>query len=151
MSNTELEPKHCLCEALIELKELQDLLTHSSTKYFGALLPKIAGVDTIPFLLIKKGGLLSHIVMGTNEKTGKQECIESTFFRLESIDKNSCCAVLSVLRPTNIKGELTNSLCDVMRLTKTSECIEIDLSCICAIQVLDTELLKRKIVVEPKC
>ncbi|WNS75842.1 CotY/CotZ family spore coat protein [Bacillus sp. DTU_2020_1000418_1_SI_GHA_SEK_038] len=150
MGNHDLEHKHCLCEALIELKNLQDILTNSSTKHFGALLSKIAGTDTIPFLLIKKDGPLSHRIMDTNEITGKHECFESTFFRLESIDKDTCCARISILRPMNIKGELTNSFCDVMKLAKTSKCIEIDISCICAIQVLDTELLKRKIVVEPK-
>lgn len=150
MNNTDSGHNHCICEALIELKTLQDLLTNSSTKYFGALLSKIAGIDTIPFLLIKKDGPLSHIVMDINEKTGKQECFESTFFRLESIDTDTCCARISILRPMDIKGEHTNSLCNVMKLVKTSACIEIDLSCICAIQTIDTELMKRKIVIEPK-
>lgn len=150
MNADELELKNCLCEALFELKTLQDLLNHSSTKFFGPLLSKIAGVDTIPFFLIKKDGLLSHKFMDTNENTGEQECFESTFFRLESIDKEKCSAVLSILRPLDVKGEITNSLCEVMKLTKTSKCIEINVSSVCAIQLLDTELLKRKIIVEPK-
>jgi spore coat protein Z len=56
----ELGHSHSICEALIELKSLQDFLMNSSTKYFGPLLSKIAGVDTIPFLLLKKNGLLTH-------------------------------------------------------------------------------------------
>ncbi|WP_066295201.1 CotY/CotZ family spore coat protein [Bacillus sp. FJAT-29937] len=150
MNDMGLEHGHCICEALIELKTLQDILTNSSTKYFGPLLSKIAGVDTIPFLLLKKDGLFSHKLIDLNEKNGKQECFESNFFRIESIDKEKCCATISVLRPFDIKGNHSNSICNVMKLTKTSACIHVDLSCICAIQVLDTELLKRKIVIEPK-
>lgn len=150
MKNTDHGHKHCICEALLELKAVQDLLTNSSTKYFGTLLSKIAGVDTIPIILLTKEGPLSHIVMDINENTGKQECFESTFFRLESIDLDTCCARITILRPLDIKGEHTNSICHVMRLVKTSTCTEIDLSCIYAIQTIDTELIKRRIIIEPK-
>ncbi|MEH7123885.1 CotY/CotZ family spore coat protein [Bacillus sp. JJ1773] len=150
MNDIEQGHSHCICEALIELKSLQDILMNSSTKYFGPLLSKIAGVDTIPFLLLKNNGLLSHLLTEINEKNGKRECIESNFFRIESIDKEKCVAIVSILRPFDIKGNHTNSVGKVMKLIKTPARKEVDLSSICAIQVLDTELLKRRIVIEPK-
>lgn len=145
-----MESKHCISEVLLEVLSLQNLITNSSTKYSGSLLAKIAGVDTIPLLLLKKDGLLSHLVIELNHKTGEKECFESNFFRIESIHIERNCVVLSILRPLNIRGEHTNSICSVIKLIRTSTSIEIDLSCICAVQVLDTELLKRKIVIEPK-
>jgi hypothetical protein len=145
----EKKSESCICEALIELKSLQDFLVHSPTKYFGNLLAKIAGTDTIPFLLMTKDGFFSHTITVIHEN-GEKECFESKYFRIESIDKERCCVFLTVLRPLNFKGEHANEHCQVIKLVKTSECIEIDLSCICAIQILDTELLKRQIIIEPK-
>ena len=145
----ESENKHCLCEALLELKTLQDFLANTSTKYFGKLLPKIVGTDTIPFLLITKDGLLElegNVVNDNNE----DESFKTTFFRIETVNKVTCCATVSLLHPLSTDGESSLGLCDVMKLTKTSICIEIDLDCVCAIQPLETELLKRNIIIEPK-
>ncbi|MBY0121271.1 CotY/CotZ family spore coat protein [Bacillus sp. S/N-304-OC-R1] len=139
-----------ICEALSEIKELQDLLTNSSTKYFGNLLGKIAGVDTIPLLLLRKSGPLTHKVFIVNEKTGKRESFESSYFRLDSINKESRRAWVSVLCPLDFKGDPTNAVQDVIKLIKTSTIIEVDLNLIFAVQLVDTELLKRKIIVEPK-
>ncbi|MFJ7825893.1 CotY/CotZ family spore coat protein [Psychrobacillus sp. NPDC096623] len=141
--NSERLSNHCVCEALFELKTLQDLLQNSHTKFFGNLLGKIVGADTIPFLLVtQKGDFLSLRSL--------MECIETNFFRIESVDLENCCATVSLLRPLDIEGELTNSLCDVVKLEKTSICKIVDVTCICAIQPLDTEMLKRKIIIEPK-
>ncbi|SDN62703.1 Spore coat protein Z [Psychrobacillus sp. OK028] len=141
--NSERISNHCICEALFELKILQDLLQNSQTKFFGNLLAKIVGTDTIPFLLVTQNGefLSLHSVM---------EGIETKFFRIESVDLDNCCATISLLRPLDIEGSLTNSPCDVVKLEKTSICKVVDVSCICAIQPLDTEMLKRKIIIEPK-
>jgi len=148
--SNELETEHCICEALFELKSLQDFLTNNSTKYFGRLLAKLVGTDTIPFLLLTKKGLFSHIGIDINHETGTKESFETNFFRVESINKESCCASLSLLRPFNITGGHTSKIEEVIKLTKTSICIEVHLSCICAIQPLDAELLKRQIIIEPK-
>lgn len=150
LNSNKPEHTHSICEALLELKTWQDLLTNSSTKYFGSLLEKIAGVDTIPLLLLKKDGPLSHKVLSKNEKSGKHGAFESSFFRLESVDQKKSYAIVSILFPVDFKGNHTNSLYDVMKLEKTSHFIEVDLSYICAIQLLDTTFLKRKIIVEPK-
>lgn len=141
--NNERKSTHCICDALLELKILQDLLQNSQTKFFGSLLAKIVGTDTIPFLLVtQKGDLLSlHSAM---------EGIETNYFRIESVDLENSSATLSLLRPLDIEGNLTTSPCDVVRLEKTSICKTVDVTCICAIQPLDTEMLKRKIIIEPK-
>ncbi len=132
-----------MCDALFELKLLQDLLKNSQTKFFGSLLEKLVGTDTIPFLLVtQKGDLLSlHNAM---------EGIETKFFRIESVDLENCSATLSLLRPLDMEGDLTNAPCDVVRLEKTSICKVIDVTSICAIQLLEIEMLKRKIIIEPK-
>lgn len=141
--STEIKSNHCLCDALYELKLLQDLLKNSQTKFFGSLLSKIARTDTIPFLLItKKGDPLRF--------KSTEECFETCYFRIESIDKETCCATISLLRPLDIEGNYSNSFSNLVRLEKTSICKNVDLSLICAIQPLETELLTRKIIIEPK-
>ncbi len=147
--SNENNKKRCLCEALIELKSLQDFLTYSSTKYFGKLLPKIVGTDTIPFLLLTKDGLL-ELKDNAENHNDEDESFKTTFFRIETIDEEKCSVTLSLLHPLNMEGEASLDLCDVIKLTKTSIIKEIDLKDICAIQTLDTELLKRKIIIEPK-
>ncbi|MFJ5771902.1 CotY/CotZ family spore coat protein [Psychrobacillus sp. NPDC093180] len=141
--SSEIKSNQCICDALCELKLLQDLLNNSQTKFFGRLLAKIAGTDTIPLLLITKtGDPLSF--------SSTEECFETIYFRIESIDKERCCTTISLLRPLDIEGNYSNSFCDLVRLEKTSICKNVDLSRICAIQLLETELLTRKIIIEPK-
>ncbi len=142
--------KHGICEALFELKSLQDFLTESSTKYSGKLLAKLVGVDTIPFILMTKDGLFSHSGEVINHKNGKAESFTSNYFRIESIEKEGCHATISLLHPLDIHGDPPHSPCDVIILKKTTNCIEIDLLSICAIQTVDIELLKREIIIEPK-
>ncbi|MGM0750715.1 MAG: CotY/CotZ family spore coat protein [Bacillota bacterium] len=137
----------CICTALNELKKLQDYINHSETPYFGKLLSILVGVDTIPFTLFKKDGPL--IITGC-EKEKAEECFTTSYFRLEKLDEDTCCATVSLLRPLDIYGEDVESMCEVMKLIKTSTCVEIDLDCICAIQCVDLALLKRIIIVEPK-
>ncbi|CAH2714586.1 Spore coat protein Y [Neobacillus rhizosphaerae] len=148
--SSEMSSKHFLCEALFELKSLQDFLTDSSTKYFGKLLAKLVGVDTIPFILLTKDGLLSHEGVEINHENGNEESFTSNYFRIESIDKKESLATVSLLRPLDIQGDPPHSHHDVIRLKKTSNFIEVDLLTIYAIQTVDIELLKRKIIIEPK-
>lgn len=142
--------QHNICNALIHLKKLQDFIMDHSTPYFGNLLSRIVGADTIPFLLHTESGLLEVMGSHYNNCHGEKECFITSFFRVESIDEEKCCATISLLLPIDIHGKVTNSICDVMILRKTSTCRVIDLSCFCAIQALDTEFLKRKIIIEPK-
>jgi Spore coat protein Z len=149
-SDTE-DSKECLYGALQELKSLQDYLAHSSTKYFGKLLARLVGVDTIPFSLLTKKGFLSLKGIDINERMGREESFTTNYFRIESVDQDSCCVTVSLLRPFDVYGNDAYSVCEVMKLEKTSAYVELGLSDICAIQPLEVELLKRKIIIEPKC
>lgn len=141
---------NCICNALIELITLQDLINESQTPYFGNLLSKLVGVDTIPFFLFTADGQLKFKGVDKKHKEGCEERFESGYFRIEAIDKISCCATISLLRPFNLCGEDTELICDTFKLRKTSTCVQVDMNCICGIQCLDTELLKRKVIIEPK-
>lgn len=146
----QLENNECISAALYELLILQEYIKNSSIPYFGKLLARLVEVDTIPFLLITKDGFLE--LMGTvhNKRSNKSDLFTTKFFRIEEMEKDAKCAKVSLLRPLDIYGEDTKALCDVARLTKTSTCVEIDLNCICAIQCVDLDLLKREFIVEPK-
>ncbi|GIN83972.1 hypothetical protein J6TS2_03580 [Heyndrickxia sporothermodurans] len=142
--------KQDICEALLELKSLQDLLEKSKTKYFGKLLFQLVGVDTIPIFLYTNDGLLNQMGVDIDYKTGKEYTFTSNYFRIESIDEEKFYASLSILCPLDIHGDVTQHHSEVMKLIKTTTCTEVDLSCIRAIQTLDLDLLKRKIIIEPK-
>lgn len=150
MNNEVDDNIHCICEALCELKSLQDFLTNNSTKYFGLLLAKLVGTDTVPFLLLTKNGRFSHTNTEMNDEARTEEYFETSYFRIESVDKERRHAILSLLRPLNIVGEHTSKPEEVVKLVRTAIYIEVNLACIYAIQPLDTELLKRQIIIEPK-
>lgn len=136
--------KGCIYSALLELLKLQKEIKNSSIPYFGKLLARLVGVDTIPFLLITKDGFLE--LEGTDKKD--QKTFHTRFFTIEEIDEE--CAKISLLRAFDVCGEDTKILCDVVKLRKTHECVEVDLDCICGIQCLDIDLLKREFIIEPK-
>lgn len=141
--------ENCVCDAVEQIIKEQDAVeetTACSTRRFGNLLsPTVSGKDTIPFLLYdKKGGLFSTFgnVGGFSDD---MQCFESIFFRAESL--KDCCATLSILRPVDINGD-TLSVChpcdpDFFGLEKTDFCIEVDLTCFCAIQCLSPDLVDR--------
>lgn len=132
-----------LCAAIAELKLFQDLLMDCPTKYHGNLLAKVVGCDTIPFFLITEtGDLFSEFNI--------KEKYNTNYFRIESIDKTMCLITISLLKPLDIEGNYTDSISDVFRLEKSNVSKVIDLSQICAIQLLEIELLKRNIIIEPK-
>lgn len=134
---------HFICDALLELKELQDLISDLTSKYYGQLLLKIIGVDTIPFLLIKING--EHLSLIDMEKQFETKC-----FRIESIDQERCYGTVSLLRAFDFEGYDTDLIDEVVRLEKTKVKRVIDLKSISAIQLLNPNLLCRKIIIEPK-
>ena len=145
------EKKKCLCEALYEIKKLQDIISTSKTEYFGNLLLKLTRVDTIPFMLLTDRGPLKMIANANNhKKMSLDSCYQTSFFRLEKVDTETCCAELTLLQPLDYSGNINNNLCDLILLKKTKECVAIDLSDVCAIQIIDLDLLTREIVIEPK-
>ncbi|MBS4192702.1 hypothetical protein KHA94_21405 [Bacillus sp. FJAT-49705] len=142
--------ENCIGDALLEIIKLQNLLSNISTPYLGSLLGRLFKVDTIPFMLFTKKGIYnvsSHFI--NNDSIG-QECFTTSFFRVNSFEKGTRCANITLLRPFDINNRPVTDLCEVYRLEKTPFCTEIDLSCICGLQCLDTDLLMRKIIIEPK-
>ncbi|KOP80366.1 hypothetical protein AMS59_02960 [Lysinibacillus sp. FJAT-14745] len=141
--NNENKRNHFLCEALNDIKALQDMIKDFHSKYFGQLLVKIVGSDTIPFFLITHNGTRLKLM-----DTVKQ--FETEFFRIEAIDKECCRGTVSLLRAYDYEGHDTKLIADVVRLEKTSTEKSIDLSGISAIQLLKPDMLKGKFIIEPK-
>ncbi|MFJ7182987.1 hypothetical protein [Lysinibacillus xylanilyticus] len=141
--NNENKKKHFLCDALYEIKTFQDMIKDFHSKYFGQLLMKIVGSDTIPFFLTRHDG--THLrLMDTVQQ------FETEFFRIESIDREQCRGTVSLLRAYDYRGHDTNLMAEVIRLERTSSEKSIDLSCISAIQLLNPDMLKGKCIIEPK-
>ena len=141
--NNENTKKHFLCEALYDIKALQDIIKDFHSKYFGQLLVKIVGNDTIPFFLIRHDGTHLRLM-----DTVKQ--FETGFFRIEDIDREQCRGTVSLLRAYDYRGYDTNLLAEVVRLERTSSEKSIELSGISAIQLLNPDMLKKKFIIEPK-
>ncbi|MFF5997078.1 hypothetical protein AAGS61_20440 [Lysinibacillus sp. KU-BSD001] len=138
------QQKHSfLCEALEDIKTFQDVLTTSWSKYYGHLLMKIVGSDTIPFCLITTEGTILSLSNATAQ-------IETTYFRLEEIEKQSRHITVSLLRAFDLEDNETNMMKDVVRLEKSTAKATVDLRYITAIQLLDPDLLVRKFYVESK-
>ncbi|WP_349658631.1 hypothetical protein [Lysinibacillus zambalensis] len=141
--NNENKRNHFLCEALYDIKALQDVIKDYHSKYFGQLLVKIVGSDTIPFFLITQNGTHLRLM-----DTVKQ--FETEFFRIEAIDKELCRGTVSLLRAYDYEGHDTNLIAEVVRLERTSTVKSIELSGISAIQLLKPDMLKGKFIIEPK-
>ena len=135
--------KHFVCDALGELKTIQDSIIDFHSKYFGQLLLKIVGSDTIPFFLIMNNGM--HLRLMDKEKK-----IETAYFRIETVDQDYCRATITLLRALDYEGKETTTIADVVSLEKTSIKKTIELGNVTAIQLLNTDLLGAKIIIEPK-
>lgn len=147
--------RNCVCEAVEAILDAQDAVNDKCpTSCFQDLLnPAVApGRDTIPFMLFdKKGGLFKAFGnvgnVGTVGALGNAvddiACFKTIFFRVENI-KDDCCATLSLLRPA--EGDIVDpcELEGVGSLIRTDFCIEVDLSCFCAIQCLSPDLVRRR-------
>jgi spore coat protein Y len=138
----------CILEALKTIKSHQDFkkdpLLSSSYKYLKMK-------DTIPVILWKDSGLFEltgYISDHLEDKKSDSFC--TSFFRIENIDEKQKCATLSLLKPLDIDGCLSKEICEMVRLERTPICVEVDLSCFCAVHFLNDELLNRKIMIEPR-
>ncbi len=144
------DTENCIVGALIELKEIQEFLIQTSTPFLGKILGKLAGIDTIPFMLLTEKGEFKLSGMVDNHITNEKEYFTTSYYRVNSIENGATCVNLTLLRPINIENETVDSFCEVVKLEKTPVCVEVDLSCICGLQILDPYLLMRKIIIEPK-
>ncbi|MBB6448500.1 hypothetical protein HNR44_000449 [Geomicrobium halophilum] len=153
----EFESGNCVCDAVLSIQEAQDAVDDrkrgncDNSCFTNLLNPRKPGrvQDTIPFILKDKK---ANMFWATGGLTADYpDVFETVFFRVESIDENSCCATLSLLRPTDEILFTHNccvdptSLSNVCSLEKTHFCIEVDLNCFCAIQCLDPGLVDNPI------
>lgn len=137
------ETEHFLCKALKDLKSTQDLLTNTHSPYYGNLLEKIVGTDTIPvFLLTKTGKNLAvyNVPFGCN----------AIYFRIESVECKQNCVTFSLLRSFDIFSNDCIQINEVIKLVKTNTMHTVELCEIAAIQLCDTSLLKNNIFTESK-
>ena len=103
-----------LCDALLEIKYFQDLLETTSSKYYGHLLLKMLGSDTIQVTFTTNwGSPLSLIEAGTG--------IETRYFRIEEINEDKDLIIVTLLRPIDVFGDIANSMSDVVKLEKLIE------------------------------
>ncbi|TDQ42150.1 CotY/CotZ family spore coat protein [Aureibacillus halotolerans] len=146
--NTDRFDGNCVTDALRNIKDIQDAVEDEcSSSCFSNLLSPVQTLgDTIPFVLYGKGG--KNLFVATGNVGGFQEgpCFQTPFFRIRDFHRD--CATLQLLRPFDrfepISVTDEDELCDVTRLVKTDFCIEVDLSCFCAIQCLDPRLLSSR-------
>ncbi|RSL31974.1 spore coat protein [Salibacterium salarium] len=144
------EAGSCICDTVAAIKEAQDEADDNNgrncrNRCVDSLLSPNGnnnGLDTIPFVLQNKKG---HYFSATGG-IGTNDCFQTVFFRVERLDKDSCCATLSMLLPDcDLDFDKCcvdpMSLCDIDALERTRHCIEVDLDCFCAIQCLDPNLV----------
>ncbi|WP_246031555.1 CotY/CotZ family spore coat protein [Salibacterium salarium] len=140
----------CVCDTVAAIKKAQDEAEDNDSRNcrnrcFDSLLSPTSnnnGLDTIPFILQDKKGNYFSATGGI----GTNDCFQTIFFRVQSIDKDSCCATLSMLLPDcDLDFDKCcvdpTSLCDIEELERTRYCIEVDLDCFCSIQCLDPNLV----------
>ena len=73
------------------------------------------------------------------------------YFRLEKIEEEICCAVLSLLIAVDMDGCPVDPDDEFYALRKTNSCVIVNLNCFCAINPLAPELVNRPLpVIEPK-
>lgn len=135
--------EQCICN---EMEQLLDEQQRLSLEGFRFVCENI-GFDTIPFIL--SNGKSPFETFG---RTRNGHFFTTQVFRLESLDRNHCCATLSLLLPVDMDGCPVDLCDDVYALIKTDICIIVDLNCFCTIQPLSPRLVNRALpIVEPKC
>ncbi|XXM72967.1 CotY/CotZ family spore coat protein [Lysinibacillus sphaericus] len=139
----------CIHKALAEVMKLQEFINQASIPYFGKVFSKLVGVDTIPIMVYTEEGTLTFTGVD-RDPGGEAASFETSYLRMEDLDETGGCARVSLLRPLCICGRHGHSCCDILMLKRTGICVNVDVSCLCAVQFMDINLLKRKIVIEPK-
>ena len=144
MSCKDKDNRNCVCEAVEEILEQQEAVEDKcGTSCYSNLLSPSPGRDTIPFMLLDKKGqpFKAFGNVGARQMVnGEQECFKTFFFRVENV--KGCCATLKLLKIAENADPADP--CDLEAedfLVKTDFCIEVDLTCFCAIQCLSPDLL----------
>lgn len=134
----------CICSVVEHMKKEQDKLAGCATSCFSSLEKKLLKADTIPFMLFSCEPFTAY---GLSTDECDQEgirCFTTKFFRIEEIKPDSCCATISLLRPLDCHGFTTEDFCETHSLEKTNICLEVDLSCFCAVSCLDIKMMKKR-------
>ncbi|MFC5587414.1 CotY/CotZ family spore coat protein [Sporosarcina soli] len=135
-----MSKQSCICQSMKTLLKEQCMLAETEFQFI-CLSKK---VDTIPFMLFTAHQNDPFKAFG--------KCMRTPFFRLEKLDEEICCAVLSLLEAVDMEGYPTDSCDDLFALRKTDCCIIINLKCFCAISPLPVEFVNRPLpIIEPKC
>ena len=148
----ELCNEHCICEALKEIKLLQNIPKEESP------LKKELGYnneyfDTIPFILQTPYG---HPFF-TWGNIGTEDCFVTVFFKVIEVDCYHQCAALQLLKPNiSIIDPETNEIeigkvCEVDYVTKTFEYVKVELSYYTAIKCIHPTFLKRSFIERIPC
>lgn len=131
--------KNCVCHTVENILDQQDAVKDRcpTNCYHNLLHPVKSLGDTIPFMLMNANGGLFKAFGHVGG-----ECFSTPFFRVEHI--NHCCATLQLLQPLDCHNHTAHDVCEMKRLIKTKNCVEVDLTCFCAIQCLSPKLVKGK-------
>ncbi|WP_017754662.1 CotY/CotZ family spore coat protein [Calidifontibacillus oryziterrae] len=142
-----MEKKMNICSAMEKLLMEQNYMSENEKEFqFIHMPPK---PDTIPFMLFGDNGCGQAFT--TFCITG-EECIKTSFFRLEKLNLKGCCAVLSLLKAVDMDGCQVEDCDKIYSLIKTKCCVVVDLRCFCAISPLSPILVNRPLpIIEPKC
>lgn len=134
-----------ICTAMEKLQKEQNYLSECEIDFQFICMPKKP--DTIPFMLYNGNGCSF-----TAYCLDDGYCIRTPYFRLEKLDVDKCCAVLSLLKAVDMDGCPVDSCDEIHSLLKTKCCVHVDLSCFCVISPLSIELVNRPLpIIEPKC
>lgn len=136
-----MDKQHAICQAMIKLLEEQQMISRKASEFqFICSLPTY---DTIPFTLTGCG---LHKQFSVPYK-----CKKTPYFRLEKVDVNRCCAMLTLLEGVDMDGNRVDSCEELYALRKTKTCITVNLNCFCAITPLPPHLVGKCLpVIEPK-
>ena len=132
-----------LYEALEDIKRFQDIMTDTWSKYYDYWFIKMLGTDTIPFTLMTTEAKLLRL-------RDEKEKIETNYFRIEEIDKQSHQMKVTLLKAYDLEGSEANSLKNVVKLEKTKATATVYLHRISAVQLVSTQLFACEYFVESK-
>jgi hypothetical protein len=138
--------KSCICEKLEEIAEAQDEVRNRKYDSTCSLndIQSHRVHDTIPFILQTPYGH-PYFTWG---KVGTEHCFVTVFFSVVKVDCKENCAVLRLLKPNaSLIDPDTDTvepalICNVDFVTKTNECVLVDLSCFSALKCLSPSFIK---------
>ncbi|WP_330949539.1 CotY/CotZ family spore coat protein [Virgibacillus sp. MG-45] len=139
----------CICELLLDIVNKQrGISLHGEQLCSLRQVNKRLMQNTVPIMLQTPYGNPFY----TWGNIGSEDCFVTVFFKVVKVDCKKNCAVLQLLKPNiSLIDEETDCvedarICEVDAVTKTKECILVDLSCYSAVKCLSVDL-----VVEGDC